>query len=103
TMQTTKVAFISDDYFALADSRPELAAAFALGLRVIALSDSVAYEVVDSDTPTAPVQIPPTLTPESPTTPSSDTPTPAYPAFPCASGFLALLPVGMILMRRQKK
>ncbi len=103
TMQTTKVAFISDDYFALADSRPELAAAFALGLRVIALSDSVAYEVVDSDTPTAPVQIPPTLTPESPTTPSSDTPTPASPAFPCASGFLALLPIGVILLRRRKK
>ncbi|MDP3186619.1 MAG: hypothetical protein Q8M58_15275, partial [Anaerolineales bacterium] len=102
-MQTTKVAFISDDYFALADSRPELAAAFALGLRVIALSDSVAYEVVDSDTPTAPVQIPPTLTPESPTTPSSDTPTPASPAFPCASGFLALLPIGVILLRRRKK
>ncbi|MBA4379296.1 MAG: hypothetical protein C0393_01165 [Anaerolinea sp.] len=103
TMQTTKVAFISDDYFALADSRPELAAAFALGLRVIALSDSMAYEVVDSDTPTAPIQIPPTLTPKSSTTYSSDTPTPASPAFPCASGFLALLPVGVILLRRRKK
>jgi Ca-activated chloride channel family protein len=103
TMQTTKVTFISDDYFALADSRSELAAAFALGSRVIALSDSVAYEVIDSDTPTAPIQIPPTLTPESPTTSSSDTPTPASPAFPCASGFLALLPIGVILLRRQKK
>ncbi len=103
TMQTTKVAFISDDYFALADSRPELAAAFALGLRVIALSDSVAYEVVDTDTSITPIQIPPTLTPKSPTISSSDTPTPASPALPCASGFLALLPVGVILLRRRKK
>jgi hypothetical protein len=102
-MQTTKVAFISDDYFALSAARPELAAAFALGSRVIALSDSVAYEVIDSDNPTAPIQIPPTLTPESPTTSSSDTPTPASSAFPCASGFLALLPIGVILLRRRKK
>lgn len=45
---TVKVAFLSEDYFALAAARPELAAAFALGERVIALADGVAYEVVSS-------------------------------------------------------
>jgi hypothetical protein len=42
-MQPLKVAFLSEDYFALAESRPDLAAAFALGRRVIALSDGTAY------------------------------------------------------------
>ena len=64
-MQTVKIGFLSEDYFALAASRTELGAAFALGSRVIALSDGVAYEVVeDASTVTTPVEIPPTRTPE---------------------------------------
>lgn len=102
TMQTTKVAFLSDDYFVLANSRPELAAAFALGSRVIALADGVAYEVVDSDTSTGPIQIPPTLTPEPQTT-ASETPASSSPTLPCASAFLALLPVGLLFLQRRKK
>ncbi|MDI6769050.1 MAG: VIT domain-containing protein [Anaerolineales bacterium] len=101
TMQTTKVAFISDDYFALADSRPELAGAFALGLRVIALSDSVAYEVVDSDTPTEPIQIPPTITPgthTSPTTPGTSSPNSSA---PCAASILPLLLLSVVLVIRR--
>jgi Ca-activated chloride channel homolog len=47
--KTVKVAFLSDDYFLLAQQRPELAAAFALGERVIAISDGMIYEVVASD------------------------------------------------------
>ena len=63
-MQTVKIGFLSDDYFALAASRAELGAAFALGSRVIALSDGVAYEVVeDASLVTTPVEIPPTRTP----------------------------------------
>ncbi len=46
TMTTTKVTFGSDDYFALTASHPDLAAAFALGPRVIAVSDGRAYEVI---------------------------------------------------------
>jgi Ca-activated chloride channel family protein len=46
TMQTKKVTFLSDDYFALLDSKPELSAYFALGEHVIVVLDSVAYEVV---------------------------------------------------------
>jgi Ca-activated chloride channel family protein len=62
-MQTVKIGFLSEGYFDLA-SRAELGAAFALGTRVIALYDGVAYEVVeDANLATTPVVIPPTRTP----------------------------------------
>jgi Ca-activated chloride channel family protein len=63
TMQSIPVAFLSDDYFALVAARPELANAFALGERVIAISDGVAYEVVTEDTVLELVNV----TPVSPT------------------------------------
>ena len=46
TMDTQKVSFLSEQYFALAASRPEAGAALALGERVIVVIDGVAYEVV---------------------------------------------------------
>ncbi|MCB9455740.1 MAG: VWA domain-containing protein [Anaerolineaceae bacterium] len=46
TMQTQPVVFLSDAYFALLDSVPELGDYFALGDRVIVVWDGVAYEVV---------------------------------------------------------
>ena len=58
TMTTINVSFLSDDYFALADARPDLAAAFALGDRVIAFADGEAYEVVSDEAETDPVVIP---------------------------------------------
>jgi len=58
SMVTIKVVFLSDDYFALVKARPSLGAAFALGKRVIALSDGVAYEVVPSNSEAAPIEIP---------------------------------------------
>ncbi len=45
TMQTQKVVFLSDEYFALLDKTPELAPYFAIGDKVIAVVDGVAYEV----------------------------------------------------------
>ena len=63
TMTTVKVSFLSDDYFGLAGARPQLAAAFALGRRVIALADGVAYEVIDAGSPVDPISLPPTHTP----------------------------------------
>ena len=63
-MQTTKVAFLSDDYFELVAASPELAAAFALGERVIALTDGVAYEVVGTDESVPPVDVPEIEVPE---------------------------------------
>jgi Ca-activated chloride channel family protein len=61
TMQTLKVRFLSDDYFALAESRTELGGAFALGPRVIAISEGIVYEIVGDKTITIPVEIPPTI------------------------------------------
>lgn len=49
--QPVKVAFLSEDYFRLVQAKPSLAQAFALGDRVIAFGDGVAYEVVQADTP----------------------------------------------------
>ncbi|MEW6567452.1 MAG: VIT domain-containing protein [Chloroflexota bacterium] len=104
TMTTTRVAFLSPDYFALAAARPELAAAFALGTRVIALSDGTAYEVVDEGAPADAITIPPT---DSPGT-TTEVPTGQPPAAPgaaspfglsCPTGALAfglvLLPLGL--------
>ncbi|MBM4424474.1 MAG: VWA domain-containing protein [Chloroflexi bacterium] len=61
-MTTTKVQFASGDYFELAAARPELGAAFALGARVIVVSEGTAYEVVMDES--APITIPATVTPE---------------------------------------
>ncbi|MEJ7762449.1 MAG: VIT domain-containing protein [Thermomicrobiales bacterium] len=45
-MTTTPVTYGSEEYFRLAGEYPDLASAFALGSRVIAVQDGVAYEVV---------------------------------------------------------
>jgi Ca-activated chloride channel family protein len=65
-MTTTPVQFGSEDYFALVGAQPDLGAAFALGPRVIVLSDGVPYEVVFDEA--APIDIPATETPEAPAT-----------------------------------
>jgi Ca-activated chloride channel family protein len=77
-MQTVKTAFLSDDYFALVAADPQLGAAFALGSKVIALSDGIAYEVVAADTSVPAVEIP---EPENPQIPAETeaTATPAAP------------------------
>ena len=106
-METLKIAFLSDDYFSLARTRPELADAFALGTKVIVVSGEVAYEVVGEDTPVDPIII----TPVSPTTefdppiPAVETPEPDQPistqpvsstssSLPCWGGLIvAMLPL----------
>jgi len=57
-MKSVKVAFLSDDYFALVAARPELATAFALGEQVIAFADGTFYEVVGSEDDSDSVEIP---------------------------------------------
>jgi Ca-activated chloride channel family protein len=122
TMQTVKIGFLSDDYFSLAASRPELSAAFALGTRVIALSDGTAYEVVaDAGAVTTPVAIPATRTPAFTSTPVTPQPTRATPVpstevpamtltpapgkVPCASSLIPLAVVlpGLALALKRKK
>ena len=44
-METVKVVFLSDEYFDLLTTNPDLADAFALGDQVIVMSDGIAYEV----------------------------------------------------------
>lgn len=45
TMETQKVEFLSDDYFALLETQPALSEYFALSDRVIVVLDGTAYEV----------------------------------------------------------
>jgi Ca-activated chloride channel family protein len=69
-MTPTKVSFASKDYFALADTRPDIAAALALGQQVILVIDSKAYEVVSSEEVVAPLNLPTsTSTPAASSTP----------------------------------
>jgi len=116
-MQTTKVDFLSKDYFTLIASHPELADAFALGDQVIALSDGVAYEVVPSNAPAQPVEITPTPTSGSSVTPTSvpaspvtPTPTPietppSKPSGVCGAAFMPLvvLPFFLMIVKRPGK
>lgn len=51
SMSTMRVPFLSEDYFALVGADATLAAAFALGERVIAISGGQAYEVIRSPFP----------------------------------------------------
>lgn len=112
SMRPTKVAFLSEDYFVLLQSHPELAGAFALGPQVIALAGGTAYQVVDSGQSVSPIQIPATLTPQvSPTSQSAAQPTPtsSSPAgdppvrngLNCLGGLLPLLGLALILAWRR--
>ena len=119
-MSTVKVPFLSKAYFDLVDSRSELASAFALGEKVIVVSEGTAYQVVPEGAPSQPVTIPPTYTPavtdttpalsETPTsnavpiekiTPAPQTSTPlSSKTAPCASILLPILAlVGYLLLR----
>ena len=63
-MITIKVAFLSEDYFKLAQSRPDVAAALAQAERVIVVVDGKAYEVVESTSTLPPVILPQVITPQ---------------------------------------
>lgn len=45
-LETTKIEFLSEQYFSLARSQPQLAKAFALGPQVIVLAGDMTYEIV---------------------------------------------------------
>lgn len=57
-MTTLKVAFLSDDYFALTRAYPSLAAAFSLGEQVIAFGGDAVYQVVPIGDDTDPIELP---------------------------------------------
>ena len=111
-MTTTPVQFAGDDYFALAAARPDLGAAFALGERVIVVSEGVAYEVTAGDAP--PISIPETATPEpgatgqpvsmiTPTPSITDVPSTPRSGGPCSSAFIVLGLVAMPFVVRSLK
>lgn len=62
TMIPVQVPFLSEMYFYLVQSQPELAAGFALGPRVIAFSKGKAYEVIEADNDAPPVRLTPEAT-----------------------------------------
>ena len=116
-MKTVQVSFLSNDYFDLSQAVPELASAFSLGSRVVAIHDGVAYQVVEAGAALPPLDLPPTPTPgaslqatPAPTESTEiSTTTVGEPhtrgAFPCASSFipLALAPLlGVALLRRRQ-
>jgi Ca-activated chloride channel family protein len=117
-MQTVKVNFLSEDYFALTQTSFELAAAFAMGPEVIALYDGVVYEVVAEDVPTEPIQVPAQPTEEAtpvieepvivgiPTEePASEPGSPPSTPVPCLGGMLPLLLVplaGVVVVVRKR-
>jgi len=129
-MQTVPVSFLSEDYFALVASQPELADAFALGERVIALSDGVAYEVVAEGSAVEPLDLPlvtppdeisevpvtttivteveentPISPPSSPISESSEPESSEPSAGPCAGGLipLLLLPFLAVLVKKRER
>ena len=107
TMQTKKIPFLSQNYFALSSARPELAAAFALGTQVIALSDGVAYEVVGSSDQGSTIEVPASITQEP--NPGmytiTNTPNPLSPGSNpfCSSALLAMVPIGLLLFVRSSR
>ncbi len=105
TMQTTVIEFLSQDYFDLVAAHPELADAFALGEKVIALSEGVAYEVVAGDAPDQTIISTPTPTVTSPVIPTQ-TPTQIPPSKStglCGAGLLPLFLMPFMLMIVKKK
>jgi Ca-activated chloride channel family protein len=112
-MQTTQVEFLSPEYFTLVAAHRELADAFALGEKVIAISNAVAYEVVLGEGAAQPVGV--TTTPTNPSDPTptaptstlpTDTPTqvpPNKPSSLCGAGLLPVILVPLFMITFTKK
>ncbi|MDX1436328.1 MAG: VIT domain-containing protein [Anaerolineales bacterium] len=110
-METQKVEFLSEAYFALLAARPELRSAFALSDRVVALSEGTAYEVVPLGEQAGSLNFLPILADKSPTEVppeggvANPQPQPGpVNTLPCLGGLLPLLilPAGLVLLRRRR-
>ncbi len=98
SMKPRRVPFLSEDYFALAASRPDVAAALALGPEVIVVVDGIAYQTVGADEHGDTIQVPgpvsssdPAL-PDQPDEPSNEAAAPSSTgaSLPCTAGALGL-------------
>jgi Ca-activated chloride channel homolog len=107
SMQTQQVAFLSPDYFALANSRQDVGAALALDERVIVVVDGQAYEIVSEGDRTDPIELPapvdrPELKPEQVAAVIDQRPLEEQPVPPQSTGLLhtclgGLLPLALAL------
>jgi hypothetical protein len=90
-MKPIQVAFLSPDYFKLANSNAELAAALALGDQVIVMLDGAAYQVTAEGKNVPPVIVPTPLEPtatqieERPVQSATPKPAAAIPGTPPAN------------------
>lgn len=118
-METEKVVFLSDTYFDLAGSTPELASSFALGSDVIVVLGDVVYEVIGDESDAALIDettIIPTEPSPQPTQVITD-PEPAQPTaipiegasgsiLPCMSGLIItmfpLLVLSLVSLKKLK-
>lgn len=109
-----RVGFLSTDYYKLAGSREDIAAAFALGQSVILMLDGKAYQVVAEGEPTHAIQLPvisggdsSTITPKPALTDPIPQSTPVPPSDPVKppAGICgwAFLPLGLILLLVKKQ
>ena len=98
SMQPRRIPFLSEDYFALAASRPDVAAALALGPEVIIVVDGIAYQTVGADEDGDAIQVPAPVSssspevPDQPDEPSNENPAPSSTgaSLPCTAGALGL-------------
>ena len=81
--------FLSEDYFALAASRPDVGAALALGPEVIIVVDGVAYRTVGAEQAGDPIRVPGPVAPDGAWSPTNQwnrrrrTPAAVLPARAC--------------------
>jgi Ca-activated chloride channel family protein len=107
-IHTILVDFLSPEYFDLVAEHPELADAFALGEKVIAFSNGLAYEVIPSATIAQPVNNTPTPDnsnlPIVPPTQAPTVETPNQPSNLCNAIFLPLvfLPLLFVVISRPR-
>jgi Ca-activated chloride channel family protein len=114
-MTPIEAPFLSNDYLELAQSRPDLAAALALGERVIVVVDGKAYRTIQEGQASTPIPMPATAAPQEPTATRAPvratglpgaTPTTTSSPKPTVCG-VAFLPLGGVfalwLMMRSKQ
>ncbi len=98
SMRPLDVPFLSEDYFELAASRPDVGAALALGPDVIIVVDGVAYRTVGADQPGDPIPVPAPISPDDASIPFQPVEPPVENAgsrpsgasLPCAAGAIGL-------------
>jgi hypothetical protein len=112
SMPTTRLPFLSEEYFSLASERDDVGAALALGPKVILLVDGIAIEVVDEDEPGDALMLPEAPPDEvegrieqapTPAEAGSDDASPRGFTLPCPGMAIPLGLVAVPLLRRKRR